>query len=124
MITILELLGKNGALDGFGMRRDVLWRLGELRGQYAEPGRGAALLETSPDLPDLAWLSPLELSAWDVATTEASTGTHAMAFHRAALEHAGCWMSPISTAEAAFDAVIDINARKTVANSHRTLLHC
>ena len=91
---VLELLGKAGALDCFGARRDVLWRLGDLRGQYAAPGRGAALLETPPDLPDLAWLSPLELSAWDAATTGASTGAHVMAFHRAVLTLSG--VTPIS----------------------------
>ena len=71
---VLELLGKAGALDGFGARRDVLWRLKDLRGEYGAPGRAAPLLETPGDLPDLMWLSPLELSAWDAATTEASTG--------------------------------------------------
>ena len=91
---VLELLGKSGALDHFGMRRDELWRLKDLRGAYGAPGRGAPLLETPPDLPDLAWLSPLELSAWDAATTGASTGAHVMAFHRAQLERAG--VMPIS----------------------------
>ena len=42
---VLELLGKAGALDGFGMRRDELWRLRDLRGAYGAPGRGAPLLE-------------------------------------------------------------------------------
>ena len=91
---VLELLGKAGALDHFGARRDELWRLKDLRGAYGAPGRGAPLLETPTDLPDLAWLSPLELSAWDAATTGASTGAHVIAFHRPQLERAG--VTPIS----------------------------
>jgi error-prone DNA polymerase len=91
---VLEALGKAGALDGFGARRDVLWRLGELRSLHGAPGRGAPLLEIGSDLPDLAWLEPLEIAAWDAATAGASTGAHVMAFHRSALNRLG--VTPIS----------------------------
>ena len=91
---VLEMLGKAGALDGFGTRRDAIWRLGELRTLYGAPGRGAPLFETAPDLPDLAWLQPLEIAAWDAATAGASTGAHVMAFHRTALTRMG--VVPIS----------------------------
>jgi error-prone DNA polymerase len=91
---VLEALGKAGALDAFGARRDVLWRLGELHTVHGSPGRGAPLLETTLDLPDLAWLEPLEIAAWDAAMAGASTGAHAMSFHRAALNRMG--VVPIS----------------------------
>ncbi|NJK44099.1 MAG: DNA polymerase III subunit alpha [Pleurocapsa sp. SU_196_0] len=91
---VLEALGTTGALETFGSRRDVLWRLGELFNARGAAGQGSPLLEVTPDLPDLSWLDPLELASWDAATAGASTGAHVMAFHRASLNASG--VTPIS----------------------------
>jgi error-prone DNA polymerase len=91
---VLEALGTAGALECFGSRRDVLWRLGELHTARGAPGQGRPLLEVTPYLPDLSWLNPLELAAWDAATAGASTGAHVMAFHRSSLTVSG--VVPIS----------------------------
>ena len=86
---VLHALAASGALECFGTRRDVLWRLGELEQAYRGSGKQRPLLELSEDFPDLAWLSPLELATWDASTTGVNTGAHVMAFHRAWLDQAG-----------------------------------
>ncbi len=91
---VLEALAGAGALDGFGQRREVVWQLGVLEGQYGPPGDQSPLLETPAvtDLPDLELLTALEEVAWDHRSVGATTGPHPIAVVRPSLRGIGVTM--------------------------------
>ena len=92
----LMALGKAGALECFGMRRDVLWQIGVLERRLNTPANRAdqPKLFISPLITeaDLAWLEELlegEAVAWDLSATRTSLETHPMVLLRSQLEVAG-----------------------------------
>ncbi len=91
---VLLTLAQAGALERFGARREVVWKLGVLEGQLGPPGGGATPLIEAPvpnldDLPPLETLTGLETAAWDHRTARATTGPHPMALLRGTLERVG-----------------------------------
>lgn len=89
---VWENLARAGALDAFGERRKVLWKLGKLIRRAGPSGSEQLTLEAgafAEDIPDLKKLSLSEITTWNFETTGITTGPHPIALHRSYLEHLG-----------------------------------
>jgi error-prone DNA polymerase len=89
---VWENLVRAGALDAFGTRRKVLWKLGELIRRVGPSGGDQLSLDAggfAADLPALKKLSLAEITAWNFQTTDITTGPHPIALHRSYLERLG-----------------------------------
>jgi error-prone DNA polymerase len=75
-----------GALDGFGARRSLLWRLGELDYRPEE-----LELETAPTAAALPELAAAEQTAWEYELMGLAPGRQLMAHYRAGLRRRGVW---------------------------------
>jgi error-prone DNA polymerase len=89
---VWENLVRAGALDVFGTRRKVLWKLGELIRRVGPSGGDQLSLDAAAftnDFPALKKLSMDEITAWNFQTTDITTGPHPVALHRSYLERLG-----------------------------------
>ncbi len=88
-------LARSGALNVFGERRAVLWRLGELArvlGPSGQEQRTLDELELPVEaLPHLRELTEAETLHWDYQTQGISTGPHPIALHRPYLDRLGTY---------------------------------
>jgi error-prone DNA polymerase len=86
-------MARSGALNVFGERRQVLWRLGELQRLLGPSGREQAALDAlelpQDSLPHLRRLSTAEQITWDYQTQGITAGPHPVALHRPYLERLG-----------------------------------
>lgn len=94
-----DALARAGALESFGARRKVLWRLGELArrvgpgGAQREQEQLPCSQSTLAPLPYLRDLKQAEKTAWDFATMGLTSGPHLIALHRPYLEQLGAHCS-------------------------------
>jgi DNA polymerase III alpha subunit len=87
-----ENLARSGALQDFGARRDVLWRVRLLLRQRPHGEQlqlDFAGQEGPVDVPLLSLLPAHERIAWDFETQNLTTGVHPLALHRANLKRLG-----------------------------------
>ncbi len=87
-----ENLARSGALQDFGARRDVLWRVRLLlraRPRSEQLQLDLAGQESSVDAPTLPLLKVHERITWDFETQSLTTGAHPLALHRANLKRLG-----------------------------------
>jgi error-prone DNA polymerase len=79
----VQALIRAGALDGFGARRDLLWRLGEI--DWHSDGLAAPVPVSTVDLPPL---QPWERTVWEYELLGYAPGRQMMEHYRAALRTA------------------------------------
>lgn len=84
--TISDLI-RAGALDAFGDRRALLWKLGEIH--YDPDELPLEMPEFLTDIPDLPELGAMERMVWEYELTGQSAAGQLMQFYRPALRRAG-----------------------------------
>lgn len=84
---LVENLIRAGAMEDWGLRRELLWALGRIG--YDEE---LALMWSDEEV-SLPALTEAELVAWEFETLGLTTGPQVMALYRAALQARGVWSS-------------------------------